>query len=182
MPTPKHLQQPVTENCYKIIPNCYLYLISNTGKVYKKSTWKEISNVDNSVTLTTAEGQRIKLSVPKLLRELFPSTNPSTDENKKVTKRGHSITFLDKNVTKHPQIVTSEHVSQEYDFTYGEEQEKIKSSARKLVINPPRRNTTFIPQEDIDLLNVINFHAEKELQKRFKSLSEVPEDIISKYR
>jgi len=59
-----------TKKYYADIPNYSNYLISNYGEVIKKSTWKKISVISGTVILTT-DGIRTKLTINKLLRELF---------------------------------------------------------------------------------------------------------------
>lgn len=57
---------------YVEIPKHKNYLVSNYGKVYKKSTWKEISVLNNCVRLTT-NGKQTMLSVVRLVSKLFPA-------------------------------------------------------------------------------------------------------------
>ena len=65
---------PVEKNVYyTVIPNCPNYLMSNNGKIFKKSTWKRISD-KNGLAAITVNGKRKLLTISKLKRELFSDT------------------------------------------------------------------------------------------------------------
>jgi len=71
---------------YADIPQMSNYLISNYGEVIKKSTWKKITVINNTVILTI-NSKRTKLTISKLLREIFTLQNLPIcyKENKVIT-------------------------------------------------------------------------------------------------
>lgn len=54
------------------IPNYENYVLSNYGEVTKFSTGKKLAVINNYVRITV-NGKQVVLSVPKLLREFFPT-------------------------------------------------------------------------------------------------------------
>jgi hypothetical protein len=67
---------PKVRHYYTEVPQYPDYIISNAGNVYRKSTWKQISiqkSGNYKYFQITFESKRIKLSLNKLLQELFPA-------------------------------------------------------------------------------------------------------------
>jgi hypothetical protein len=178
---PTKIIKPLKETTYKIIPAIPSYLISNLGRVYKKSTWKQIAVIDNIVRVTINKKQT-GLSVSKLMRELFPMTIPMANDTVTAIDVTSSNTIKRTMKSNLPLVTLPTLMKNSFgrEKTFERPIEDINKSIvtdksdwrNKLIINPIARKykAEVISDSDIKRLELINNYRYERGESKLESL------------